>query len=199
MKKYSLLISAVILAFSACKPVTAVYESEKTKGVDFSKYKTYAWRATKDTAYTKLVSKQKVERALASEVIKELTLRGMQLDTLHPDCLFTYTLVMNKTYDIGQQPNNVYNPQVYAPVWAGQNNIYYYVQDNGPVGYSGGLNVTTFRDGSLVIDMIDRSSNQIVWRTTAQAKRNEAELEGAKHEAREMIPAMFKKFPKKKI
>ena len=74
MKKYSLLISAVILAFSACKPVTAVYESEKTKGVDFSKYKTYAWRATKDTAYTKLVSKQKVERALASEVIKELTL-----------------------------------------------------------------------------------------------------------------------------
>ena len=199
MKWNNRILPALIVFFMACNTSSNIYESEKTKGIDFKKYQTYAWLPTRDTAYTQLVSKQKVERALALEVIGELSKRGMQLDTLNPDCLFTYTLVMKKTYEIGQKPPEVYSPQVYAPVYAGQNNIYYYRPDYGPVSYNGGLSVATFRDGSLVIDMIDRQTNQVIWRSSAQARKNENELQGVKQTVKEVVPEMFKRFPKKKI
>jgi hypothetical protein len=197
MKKNQFLLLIIFAFIAGCKVSNNLYQSEKTKGTDFSKYKTYAWRATKDTAYTKLVSKKNVERALANEVIQELTKRGMTMDTLNPDCLFTYTLVMNKTYEVGQAPNEVYNTQVFAPVYPGQGNIYYYHDDYGPAMYNGRINVSTFRDGSLVIDMIDRKDKKIVWRSSVQAKKNENELQGVKATVKEIVPEMFKKFPKK--
>ena len=43
---------------------------------------------------------------------------------------------------------------------------------HNPEYYEGSMKVTTFRDGTLLIDMIDRKTNKIVWRTNAQG--NEA-------------------------
>src|SRR5258708_9860071 len=109
MKKSQWILMATVFVLAACNTSSNLYQSEKTKGVDFKKYKTYAWLATKDTAYTKLANKKNVERALATEVIKQLSERGMVLDTLNPDCLFPYTLVMNKTYEERQRPTDVAN------------------------------------------------------------------------------------------
>ena len=199
MKKNILILVTTLFIISGCYESGNIYQSEKTKGVDFKKYKTYAWLPTKDTAYTRLVNQKNVESALAADVIQELTKRGMTLDTLNPDCLFTYTLVMNKTYQVGQRPPEIYTPNSYAPVYAGQNNIYYYRSDYGLPNYSGGMMVTTFRDGSLVIDMIDRQTNKIIWRASAQGKQDENNLKGVKATAREIVPRMFKKFPVKPI
>lgn len=193
-----MLLATAIFAASACTTSSNVYSYEKTKNIEFKQYKTYAWLATADTAFTALVNKKNLERNLAAEVIKVLNQRGMAMDTLSPDCLFTYTLVMNKTYEVGQQPNEVYAPQVYAPVWAGQANVYYYRPDYGPSMYNGKMSVTTFRQGSLVIDMIDRKSHTVVWRSSAQAKKDEHNLPGLKTTLKEIIPEMFKKFPVKK-
>ncbi|PWT78440.1 MAG: hypothetical protein C5B59_01770 [Bacteroidetes bacterium] len=176
-------------------PIT--YKAEKTKGVDYKKYKTYAFLATNDTAYTNILDKKKVEAALASNVKNELDKRGFKLDTLNPDCLFTYTLVMNKTYQIGEQPPEIYNVHTYAPTVPGANPIYYYRTDYGIPAYKGGMMVTTFRDGTLLIDMIDRESKEIIWRTSAEGKRNENEAQGARATINEIVPKMFKKFPVK--
>jgi hypothetical protein len=197
MKKNQLIFIGVIFAFVGCYSSNNIYQSEKTKGVDYTKYKTYAWMPTKDTAYTKMINKKNFERNLATQVIKQLSKHGMTLDTLNPDCLFTYTLVMNKTYQVGQQPPEVYNPQAYAPVYAGQANVYYYIPYNGVPEYNGGLSVTTFRDGSLVIDMIDRRTNKVVWRSSAQGKQDESNLQGVRATLDQIIPEMFKKFPVK--
>jgi hypothetical protein len=197
MKRKELILLVVIFGISGCYSTNILYQSDKTKGVDFKKYKTYAWLATKDTAYTKLVSRQKVQRNLASAVIKQLTPRGMVLDTLNPDCLFTYTLVLNHSYDINQAPPEVYNTQVYAPVIPGQASVYYYIPGNVQPAYSGGLDVTTFRDGTLIIDMVDRKDNKVVWRASAQGKRDEREEKGVKATIDEIVPKMFKKFPVK--
>jgi hypothetical protein len=197
MKSQYLGILLVVFALVGCYGTSNIYQSEKTKGVDFKKYKTYAWLPTTDTAYTKIVSKKKVERALVAEVIKQLTARGMTLDTLHPDCLFTYTLVMNKTYQVGQQPPEIFNQQQYAPMYAGQAQVYTYIPYSGPTYYSGGLDVTTYREGSLVIDMIDRQENKVVWRSSVQGKQDEDNRLGVKTNIDQAVPKMFKKFPVK--
>lgn len=200
MKKTSLLTILIAFTVSACfSPTANIYQSEKTKGVDYSKYKTYAWMATKDTAYTKLAGKKQVETALAAAVIQQLSKRGMTLDTLNPDCLFTYTLVLNKTYQYGEAPPPVYAPQSNPGALPGQYNMYYYVPAStayyNPDLYQGSMKVTTFRDGDLVIDMIDRNDKKIVWRTSASGKVDERDRKGVRPTINEIVPIMFKKFP----
>jgi hypothetical protein len=202
MKKAYLPLTGVILFLVSCySPTANIYQSEKTKGVDFKNYKTYAWLRTKDTAYTKLASKESVESALAAAVIQQLNKRGMTFDSLNPDCLFTYSLVLNKTYQVGNQPPPVYAPQSNTGALPGQYNMYYYVPSYDynyqPAMYGGGLQVTTFRDGSLVIDMIDRKENKIIWRTSAQGKVEEESRQGVRPTVNQIVPIMFKKFPVK--
>jgi Domain of unknown function (DUF4136) len=191
----------VLIILSGCYPAaTREYQSEKTKGVDYKTYKTFAWLATKDTSYTKIAEKKKVEAALAAAVMQQLTKRGMVMDTLNPDCLFTYTLVLNKTYAVDQAPPEVYSPQSAPYLAPGQYNYYYYQPQPyyyDPNSYGGKISVTTFREGSLVIDMIDRKQNKIVWRTTAGGKVDQDEAKGVKPTINEIVPMMFKKFPVK--
>jgi hypothetical protein len=200
MKKNQLFFVTVIFFLAACySPTANLYQSEKTKGVDFKNYKTYAWLHTKDTAFTKLADKQKVESALSAAVIQQLSKRGMVLDSVNPDCLFTYTLVLNKTYQVGQEPPPVYAPQSNVGPLPGQYDMYYYVPSYtgyyNPDLYQGSMKVTTFRDGSLVIDMIDRKENKIIWRSSAQGKVNEKDRQGIRPTIDQVVPAMFKKFP----
>jgi Domain of unknown function (DUF4136) len=200
MKKNQIFTLAVILFLTACySPTANLYQAEKTKGVDFKNYKTYAFLHTNDTAYTKLEDKQKVESALAAAVRQQLTKHGMVLDSAKPDCLFTYTLVLNKTYQVGQSPSPVYAPQSNVGALPGQYDMYYYVPQStayyNPALYQGSMQVTTFRDGSLVIDMIDRKDKKIIWRSSAQGKVDERDRKGIRPTIDQIVPAMFKKFP----
>ena len=200
MKRISLLICIAFVFLAACySPTANLYNSEKTPGVDYKKYKTYAWLPTKDTSFTKLASKKSVESALSTAVSRQLTMKGMTFDSLSPDCLFTYTLVLTKTYQVGQEPPPVYAPNSNTGALPGQYNMYYYVPAStamyDPSLYQGSMKVTTFRDGDLVIDMIDRKTNQIIWRTSANGKVNEKDRQGVRPTVNEIVPIMFKKFP----
>ncbi len=203
MKKTNLSYFITVIFLVGCySPTANLYQSEATKGVDFKNYKTYALLPTKDTAFTKLASRKAVQSALSAAVIQQLSARGMTLDTANPDCLFTYTLVLIKTYQVGETPPPVYAPSSNVGPLPGQYDMYYYVPQStatyDPALYQGSMKVTTFRDGTLVIDMIDRKKNEIIWRTSAQGKVDEKERQGVKPTINEIVPIMFKKFPVKK-
>lgn len=203
MKNKNLCFFLVMFFLMGCySPTANLYQSEATKGVDFKNYKTYAFLATKDTAFTKLASKKAVESALSAAVIKELSARGMTRDTVNPDCLFAYTLVLTKTYQVGEEPPPVYAPSSNTGPLPGQYDMYYYVPAStayyNPALYQGSMQVATFRDGTLVIDMIDKKENKIIWRSSAQGKVNEKDRQGVRPTVNEIVPVMFKKFPIKK-
>ena len=204
MKKMHLILSIVIFSLVACYPTSNnVYQAESTKGVNFKNYKTYAWLPTKqDTTYIKLADKKVVESALAKAVSQQLTEHGMTMDTVNPDCLFTYTLVLKKTYQVGDNPPPVYANTPNTGPAPGQYNMYYwypgtdmnnYTQNQ----YTGGLQVATFRDGALLIDMIDKKENKIIWRTSAQGSVEEKDRKGPRQTINQIVPIMFKKFPVK--
>jgi len=64
------------------------------------------------------------------------------------------------------------------------------------VTYAGRLSVDTLREGSLVIDMIDRKQGNVVWRSSLQDKTKETFLQPTEETVNEIIHKMFKKFPK---
>jgi ribosomal 50S subunit-associated protein YjgA (DUF615 family) len=49
----------------------------------------------------------------------------------------------------------------------------------------------------MVIDMIDHKTNEVVWRSTAQARKEESSLMDIKSTVQVVIPNMFHKFPVK--
>jgi hypothetical protein len=203
MKKIHWLIGIAVFSLAGCFPSSnTVYLAEPTKGVNYKNYKTYAWLPTKeDTSYNQLVSKKAVESALVAAVSQQLTARGMVKDTVNPDCLFTYVLVLKKTYTVGNNPPPVYSFTPNTGPDPGQYNMYYWYPSStlnyDQNQYTGGLQVTTFRDGALLIDMIDRKENKIIWRTSAQGSVDEKDRQGVRPTINQIIPIMFKKFPVK--
>jgi len=71
MKKQKIYLAVLLILAGCYSPTANLYNSEKTEGVDYKKYKTYAWLPTKDTAYTQLVERQRVAAALAY-VVRDL-------------------------------------------------------------------------------------------------------------------------------
>jgi ribosomal 50S subunit-associated protein YjgA (DUF615 family) len=78
-----------------------------------------------------------------------------------------------------------------------QPKIYYFSSDNRPEVYNGSAQLESFRDGTMVIDMIDHKTNEVVWRSTAQARKEESSLMDIKSTVQVVIPNMFHKFPVK--
>ena len=188
--------AACLIIFCRCSSTSDLYKSEKLTENNFGNYKTYAFLPTTDTSYTKMIDRRPFERLLGPAVKEQLSKRGMSLDTLHPDCFFTYTLKMNRNYEVSNTQNMVYKPEVYAPAFDNQARIYTFSSDNKPVVYAGNLSVDTLREGSLVIDMIDVKENKVVWRATAQGKRPEMYQQPSPEMVDKIVKTMFKSYPK---
>ena len=192
----SLFVLTTVLAI-ACSSANKMYNSEKLTDKDFSTYKTYAWSPTLDTSFTKLVNKQHLENELAPKVMEQLTKKGMTFNKENPDCLFRYHLVMTRKYDVSQDKGTAYNAEVYVSPYNSNNMVYFFSSDNRAYSYTGKLDIGMLRTGTLVIDMIDLKDGKVIWRTSATAERDEANLPGIYKTLEVIIPEMFKKFPRK--
>jgi hypothetical protein len=209
----------LLLTITGCASNSAIqFESEEMLESGYSTFKTYAFLPTNDTNYAKLINRQTFVPLLAHTAKAELDKKGLVLDTLHPDCLFTYHLVMNRKYEANQQSVTEYKPQTYAagtPIYdtysssgvsgssavragtAPYSNVYYFSSNNKPITYSGKMSIDTLREGSMVIDMIDVKSNRIVWRSIAQGKNKESNKADLKTSVEYVIPKMLSKLPRK--
>ena len=194
-------IRIIVSAFCAvliysCSSTSDLYKSEKLSDNNFKNYKTYAFIPTNDTAYTKMIDRKPFERMLGIAVKAELDKRGMHLDTANPDCLFTYTLKMNRNYEVSQGQYMEYKPEVYQPAFDNHARIYTFSSENKPVVYAGNLSVDTLREGSMLIDMIDIKENKVIWRSTAEGKRPETYQQPSQAAVDKIVKTMFKTFPK---
>ena len=194
-RKLLFLLSIVLVV--ACSSSNKMYQSEVLRGTNYSVYKTYAWAPTLDTSFTKLISKEHLENELAFKVTEQLTKKGLTFNRENPDCLFRYHLVMNRKYDVNQETGTAYNAEVYVSPYNTSNMVYMFSSDNRAYTYTGELEIGMLRSGTLVIDMIDYKNNKVIWRTSATAERDEANLPGIYKTLEVIIPEMFKKFPRK--
>jgi len=189
---YSLMLA---ILFAACAPGPQMYSSEAKHGVDFTKYKTYAFLPTKDTAYAKIIDRKQLVAALTEEAFRTIGNKGLVYDTTNPDCLFRYTLVLKKEYETQRDQQVTYSPYIETLNTPNQPKIYYFSSDNRPEVYNGNAQLASFRNGTMVIDMIDRASNEVVWRSTATSRKAEADVADLKETVMVALPNMFHKFP----
>ncbi len=191
MKAYLLILMVAFIA--ACSGVQ-VY-SDYDKGVPFATYKTYAWMQRPDSIQDLFYRNELVDNSIKRYTSQELQARGLMVDSTQPDVLIEYhsavqDKLQNVTTPVYANPYPFYG---YAPYGYPYNPYGYYYGGPYVVGYN--TQQIPYTQGTLIIDIIDRKTNHLIWRgwsvgvlTDEQAL--EAELPNDIHR-------IFKKYPVK--
>lgn len=163
---------SMALLFSTA--ATARVDVDSDEAADFGKYKTYAWRAgtpTKDPL---------MQKRIQNAVEDELNAKGLSKKESAPD-LHVVTHAASKT----EKQVIVNNPGYAGYGWSGWNR-------RGPTT----VNTYEIETGTLIVDLLDAGSNELVWRGVATKTLSENPQKIAKL-IKKVVAKMFKKFPPK--
>ncbi|RIV22354.1 DUF4136 domain-containing protein [Fibrisoma montanum] len=168
MKRMLALATALVLGLFG-HIANAQISTDYDQSVDFSKYRTYTFAKPEvnvgnNPVYKNPLLMQRIE----GNLVREFNERGLTQQKTNPDLLVKiHTYTENKT-------RNVYNGSAYGPLfrygWGFAPYRFYWPFFGG---YYGGWNQPAYRQenftqGTLLVDMVDARTNQLLWRGTAQ-------------------------------
>ena len=165
LKSLRLAPAALMLALlSACssKPLLIV---DHDATADFSAYRTYRWYddvfETRAATYRQYNSS---DRRIRHYVDRELQQKGFRESSGgQGDFLVNYSISREDKTEVsniaGYPPAGVHGGATVGTYGAGVN-----------VGYSSGPSVKTYREGTVIIDVIDADEQRVVWRGVAEGK-----------------------------
>ena len=149
-KLSSLLITIVF--FSACSSVSV--SSDYDHSANFSKYKTFAFYELNVTGQA---INQLNQVRIINDVKANLISKGFTENTTNPDMKVNATTVMQQEKQYNANTNYYGAGGMYRPYgWGG--------------GYGGNANTTVtvqnYNEGTIVVDIIDASTNTLIWTGT---------------------------------
>lgn len=182
MKSTGLLLTLIgIAVLAGCSSISV--SNDFDPGADFAKFKTYGW-ITKPTNTSGNAQQAQMQSGLLGKRIQnavdgQMVQHGFTKNEDNPDVLVVYhTGVQDK---------------VQVTDWG-----YGYGPYGGWYG-GGGVDVYQYQEGTLIVDMVDAATHQLVWRGTAQGV-----LGGKKSPEQQqqildnVVGRMFQKYPPKK-
>jgi hypothetical protein len=216
MKKYiqNIIVCACIVIITpllnSCAPTT-VY-SDYTRTTDFKSYKSFAWLPKNhDPQQNATFDNAIVETNIKNLASGELKNRGYQVNTAEPDILVDFHIaVADKVQQVStpiyghpynynnynnyyntNNPNRAYNNSMYSYNNSYNNNGYYNNAATTIVGYN--TQNIPYEEGTLTIIMIDRKSNQLIWKGWSVGTVTDEQT--FEYELSSDIRRLFKEFP----
>lgn len=158
MKKISpLALLAAALTLAACGPTLKVH-TDYDKSVDFTRYKTFSiYQNDSSSSAISPLNQQRITTA----VVAAMQRKGYQQASSDPDLLINpVTIVKNK---IALSSNTDYYGYggVYRP--------YYWGTGLG-VSSTTNYNIQNYKDGSLIIDVVDANTKKLLWQGTGNSE-----------------------------
>jgi hypothetical protein len=164
MKKsiYLVLIAVVLSGLSACTSYD--YYTAAINKTNLSNYRTFAWMPASDQAQTNSAADAKIKDATTMALVS----KGLRLSRRNPDLVVNYTLKVG----VGSRMD-YYSPYYgggFYPGWGlgwGWGYRPYYYAFGAPFGYYGGMTFAEkehYKEGTLIIDLVDTRTRRIVWR-----------------------------------
>jgi Domain of unknown function (DUF4136) len=164
------LMVALLSGLSACTSYD--YYTAAINKTNLSNYHTFAWMPPATTAGSKM-NADMADAKIKDAATNALVMKGLQLSQRNPDLVVNYSTVVGT----GTR-TNYYSPYYggypgfgfglgyrYGYGWGGYRG--YYNAFGGPFSYYGGLTYAEkeqYKEGTLIIDLIDRRTRKIVWR-----------------------------------
>jgi hypothetical protein len=144
----SILVTTILLW--SCGPSLKV-NSDYDKDANFGQYKTFALYRS-DSIHDAI--SQLNQNRIINAIKNEMTKKGFQETAENPDLLVNTVAIFKDRVSVSSTSNYYGYGGVYRPYYA---------------GYGGGGSGTTtydtrhYKDGSLIIDVIDAKSNKLLW------------------------------------
>jgi len=168
-----LLVSLLLAAFCGCSGISVRTDfDEKT---DFTVYKTYDWIKFREESQSGLMKDPLLRKDIMNAVGEELAAKGFAPASGDaPDFFVAFHMGSRKKIDVDH---------------------YYYTY--GRRGRLSGhdVSVRKYREGTLIIDIVDAAARELVWRGHATSELHGPEQAAA--DARASVAAIIKKFPPK--
>jgi len=159
MKKFLLpaIYSTIAILVLSCGPSLKV-SNDFDKSVDFKKYKTFAlYRADTINPAISELNRGRVIEAIKSEMKK----KGFEETTSNPDVLVNAVAIFQDKTSVTANTNYYGYGGVYRPYyWGGVGSSYSYTS----------YDVNHYKEGSLIIDVIDASTKQLIWQGIGQGE-----------------------------
>lgn len=166
MKRSVILFALAAILFSiGCSTIKV--ETDYDREVDFSKYKTYRWIPhVKGTEDNPMMNDPLIAGHIKSAVNAEMAKKGITLiEEGHPDFLLAYYLTARNKVDVTHHYG------------------YYYPSTS----------VYHYKEGTLILDIVDRADKQLMWRGWAtDALQDRSKI---KSQIDYSVQQLLKKFP----
>jgi hypothetical protein len=178
------IIVLAVLAAVGCSPKMEISTTYKPADIQaISEYKTYSWLPLPKAGDSR-INNEFVAEHVVPEVDRILAEKGLRRDTTGTaEFKVGYIVTMQDITDV-KSVNTYYGYE------------YGYEGASGP-GYTATYDVS-YEKGSLIIDMVDIKSEQLIWRGTAQGKAD-PDSDPSKRQQRleEAVQKILKEFPPK--
>jgi hypothetical protein len=175
-----LIFVLVLCLVSRCSPQIIVHHDYDTS-YELADFKTYNWGNKKDVESQKnpRYYSELNDKRIKSAVNNELNLRGYMLAETFPELLVHYHIVVDDRSVLVTEPYGY----VYGLFWEQlETHIY------------------SYREGTLIIDVIETKTNELVWRAWAAAPVENLDTpKKIDVIVKKAVSKMFREFPESKI
>jgi PBP1b-binding outer membrane lipoprotein LpoB len=193
MKKQILMLLGLVAVLSSCSSYNYYAVSNKKL---IAAYRTYAWLPESKSKASNIYDNDVAADRIVEAASTELENRGFKLNNKKPDVLIRYTAVVNKETRSYDEPVYYDAPGRYIPrvgLHRGRAFYYYAYRDPFPVYVGNEQRTVNVKQGSIMIDLIDRKTKKVIWRGWAEGELNNPEKAIA--QIPKVIENIFKKLP----
>ena len=157
------------------------------RSVDFNRYRTFAWGDSEVKVSNPKYNSDLINKNIKTTVENELAKRGITADSKDPDFLISY-----QTYT--EKKETVTGGIPYSPYGLFPFRFYPYGFGWGwfPYAYNP-PRTNTFTEGTLIIDIEDARSKEVIWRGTVSG--NVDNTKKLQRQIQKGIRAIMKKYP----
>jgi hypothetical protein len=153
MKTNWLILSMLLLS---CASQLRVY-SDQDHDFNLANYKTYQWAQQNDIERNNnpLYYNELTDKRIKAVADAQLKLKGISLASTSPDAILHYHIVVDDKFSVSPDPYGLY-----GRYWSRM-----------------GSNVVAYKEGTLIIDMMDSKTNSLIWRGYAVSVIQESDSE----------------------
>jgi hypothetical protein len=177
MRRAIWILPLLCIGLASCASSPKI-RSQSDPGADFSSYRTFGF--LDESTGAKPAYASFVAQYLKKAVTREMQARGISPSD-NPDLLVNFNLVTKDKVQVSQTPSAYYGyRRGYS--WGGMS--------------TATTDVSSFTEGTLNVDVVDRSKMQLVWEATAVGRVTDKALENPEPAISQVITQLFEKFPR---
>jgi hypothetical protein len=174
--KITILFALIITGLISCGPSIRVF-SDYDKDLKVTDYKTFTWldaKAIEGKGTNPLYYNELNDKRIKTAINAEMAAKGYRMLESNGELEMHYHIVVEDKTSVSTEPYGY----TYGPYWLGRR-----------------VNVYQYREGTLIVDVMDKKTSTLVWRGWATDVITKEVTKNPEKAISDAVQAIYKKYP----